>query len=1077
VKKSAYPNGAPPELPRTSEILVLLLPGKDPETFARDLGLKPVYALASNPNAWVFLAPNPDLAAAARVRATADPRVELATLNRRIQLEKHYIPNDPYAANNNPAGFPGQWYLGLPGGASATHANVAAAWARNLTGTGVIIGIVDDGMEFTHPDLAGNFVATDSLNFSTPPNSNYGPDPTVDGTSTEDRHGTSVAGIAGAVGGNGIGISGVAPSVGLAINRINYLTLTDSQLADAISYHSIGGINTLKIKNHSYGAGVSYYDFTFEANAVTASANLGTINVYSAGNGRLGITADSNKLMPQNNPDVITVAAIGSDGFYSYYSSFGSNVFVTAPSSSASGFGVTTTDRSGALGYNPTAPDSFPDTDYTSVFGGTSAAAPLVSGIMALGRQANPKLDVRMAQHALVRTSNRVDSMDSTVTGGGNGASGSAWKKNDANFYFNENYGFGMIDADLFTQRLLLYSGVSPLQTESVTVYLAGGNGVTIPDNSPAGVQQTFHLNSTTPLESVTVLLRITHPYKGDVEAVLTSPKGTSSRLLYRAGDGGAFPTQPWACTSHAFWGENPQGDWQLTVSDVQAADQGTWYYFIVNTRMGRPTLAGTVLDGISGPDLSSQTSTTTMSAHWTGFNDPTITIASYAWAIGNSPGAANVLPFTDVGLQTSATTDSSTTTLSLSPGSTYYVTVRATDDAGIISTASSDGVVILGPVSAPLPPVLHALAQPSSVLLQWTPSPSASLSFYRLWWKPTSASWMTATLVDNLVGTTTTVTGLTNGTSYDFMLRAVSATGDESPGSIASAVPGNLITMNGSGNYASIQLAITAAAAVGGTVNIEAGTYTENLSLPGGVTLVGASPNATIIRSPTVGTDAITATGTYLTNPLSTVSNLGVTFGRNGINAASADLLVQNVVVHHMSLHGIVGGLASRLQVINCTLMHNGGDGLQGLGLTVVRNAISGNNVGFGINVPPGSLVTYSSAYGNSPGNDFSGAITLTTDGNTAPTFTNEAGNDYTEVFGSASVDAGDPLDAFAAELYYNGGRINQGAFGNTPWAGPSPLPSAPGGCGLSGIEGLLALATVAWGRRRVARRDRKKQ
>jgi len=91
------------------------------------------------------------------------------------------------------------------------------------------------------------------------------------------------------------------------------------------------------------------------------------------------------------------------------------------------------------------------------------------------------------------------------------------------------------------------------------------------------------------------------------------------------------------------------------------------------------------------------------------------------------------------------------------------------------------------------------------------------------------------------------------------------------------------------------------------------------------------------------------------------------------------------------------------------------------------------------------------------------------------AAIFTNEAAHDYTTPASSPTVDAGDPADDFSNEPLPNGGRIDQGAYGNTAFA---PLSTAPppvasgggagggrgggggGGCGLLGLEALLFLS-----------------
>src|SRR5205085_11665567 len=104
------------------------------------------------------------------------------------------------------------------------------------------------------------------------------------------------------------------------------------------------------------------------------------------------------------------------------------------------------------------------------------------------------------------------------------------------------------------------------------------------------------------------------------------------------------------------------------------------------------PPTTGTVNDGVAS-DIDQQRSTTTIVANWSGFSDSGSAIAGYEWAIGTTPGGTEVRGFTDVGNATSA----SVSGLSLSVGSNYYVSVRATDKAGNTSTpATSDGALVI---------------------------------------------------------------------------------------------------------------------------------------------------------------------------------------------------------------------------------------------------------------------------------------------------------------------------------------------------------------------------------------------
>jgi uncharacterized membrane protein YgdD (TMEM256/DUF423 family) len=105
----------------------------------------------------------------------------------------------------------------------------------------------------------------------------------------------------------------------------------------------------------------------------------------------------------------------------------------------------------------------------------------------------------------------------------------------------------------------------------------------------------------------------------------------------------------------------------------------------------GTPPTAGSAADG-PGADVDFQTSATTVSANWSGFIDVESGIAGYRWAIGTTPGGTDVQPFTTVGNVPGA----SASGLSLTDGTTYFVSVRAFDQAGNQSPAAvSDGVTV----------------------------------------------------------------------------------------------------------------------------------------------------------------------------------------------------------------------------------------------------------------------------------------------------------------------------------------------------------------------------------------------
>jgi len=526
-----------------------------------------------------------------------------------------FVPNDLYFYSEIvPGGPPYQWYLDRQQ-SSRVDVNVLGAWNRGLTGEGVTIGIVEGAIEYTHPDLAPNYNAAESWDF-------YENDPDPTPSPVGDEHGTPVAGLAAARGGNGIGITGVAPYSNFASLRTkpggswtNGDVATWQRIADGIRYHSTTIPTSIHIKNLSIAASVAYGPLMFphhvaSEQAVRDATAAGTIIVKAAGNYRDDHGAngegDSNRLWITHLPEAITVTGIRSGGLFASGSNWCACATVTAHYGSISG-GILTTDRVGVAGYN-TGESSFPDTAYTA-FSGTSAAAPLVSGILALAKEANPNLNTRFAKHLLARTSRLIDPTDSTPMGG--------WITNAAGYHFNNNYGFGLIDANALTLAATQYSGVTPLST--ATSGLQSVN-VNVPEDNVNGVSRDFSMTNTEPLEEVVVRLvvgqDIGRAWYGDIEAILTAPSGTKSLLMYRRDNAPQLLenfqsyTLDWTFTSNAFWGEDPAGTWNLALYDRDTAAGSQqdnvavrWKSFEVTMRSGTLIPVSTPLPGDANSD------------------------------------------------------------------------------------------------------------------------------------------------------------------------------------------------------------------------------------------------------------------------------------------------------------------------------------------------------------------------------------------------------------------------------------------------------------------------------------------
>lgn len=556
---------------QTREVVVKLEPGVDAPLLAGFYGLRYVRPLADSSQWHLFSATSVAQASAARDRLASNPRVLLASqLSNAIHIRHGFTPNDPYYPFNSPAGFPGQWHLHNTETANLD-ARVVGAWNAGFTGQGVVIGIVDDSFETGHPDLAPNYYASASYDFGA---GDSDPNPLY----SDDMHGISVAGVAGARGGNGIGVTGAAPYAKLAGIRLDFAGFgPSSQWVEGPLYKSSGPVanRLIQIKNFSYGALNPYQPVPAEKQAHSDSVAAGTIHVMSAGNDRDGNTHDANSLDSQSNPDVITVAALGSDGRFADYSNFGANVFVTAPSDSEGLYGITTTDRTGTAGYNNGASGQLPNTDYTSDFGGTSSSSPLVAGVLALVKEANPNLNARMAKHLIARTADVVDAGDATAESDG------GWRTNGAGLWFNQNYGFGNVDAASMTVTARQFLSTTPRVS---TVIGTTTVNAAIPDNDPTGVTKTFYVGSSLPVEEVTVHLVVNHSQQGSLTATLESPSGFKQRLMSTTTKGGGMN---WTFCANGFWGENSKGTWKLKLADVVATAAGTWVSFDATVRHG----------------------------------------------------------------------------------------------------------------------------------------------------------------------------------------------------------------------------------------------------------------------------------------------------------------------------------------------------------------------------------------------------------------------------------------------------------------------------------------------------------
>lgn len=504
----------------------------------------------------------------------------------------------------------GQTTFANSGGTAGKDLNIPFGMVQ--TGSGITVLISDDSVEHFHDDLYANWSLGSSLNFL---NSDYAGNP-APGLRSDDSHGTAVAGIIGAVKNNGTGGYGIAPKVTLA--GANTLSNAVSQVNSVF----IAQANTnAHIVNMSWGTSqdvyspiISGYKDQIESATTTLRSGRGTIFIKSAGND-YEIYKDGKYRVGNSNfdgdntlPQIISVAALDADFLSSYYSSPGSNIWISAPGgiNGISEPAILTTDRLGCnYGYaKSTASNTFnrdanavnnDDCKYTSLFNGTSSAAPMVSGAVALLLEKNPNLTWRQIKAILAQSAASITSpssnitipdVNSTETMPSGLAWEYAWQTNNAGYSFQNWYGFGAVDITAMLNLANTPPALGTLKNYTETKSIAQS----IPDNSSTGTSYSFTANQTFTLEEIEFEFTMSHPNLEEIMIEVISPHGATpmKSILLNAYSGlrGENTMTNQRFITNAFYGESSSGTWTVKIYDAKAGNgSGTVSSVKINMR------------------------------------------------------------------------------------------------------------------------------------------------------------------------------------------------------------------------------------------------------------------------------------------------------------------------------------------------------------------------------------------------------------------------------------------------------------------------------------------------------------
>ncbi|XP_063539588.1 neuroendocrine convertase 1-like [Cydia strobilella] len=438
-----------------------------------------------------------------------------------------------------------EWYLQDSRNVRSLHRldlNVLPVYAMGYTGRGVRVTVLDDGVEHNHTDLRDNYDPEISWDCN-----DGDPDPSPSQKDLRrNSHGTRCAGEIAMTANNvkcGVGVAWGA--------KVGGVRMLDGRITDRVEGEGIGyAWDKVDIYSASWGPSDDGRTVegpgrlamqAFKRGVTQGRSGKGVIYVWANGNG--GIHQDNcNCDGYSSSIYTVSIGSVSQHGRFPWYGEVCSSTLAVAYSSGArKDQKIATTDTNDSC-----------TLDHT----GTSAAAPLAAGIIALALEANSNLTWRDVQHLIAWTS------DSSTLAGNSG-----WQINDIGLRFDLRFGFGLLNAEALVSRALNWITVP----EKLICHIPPQYKIKQKLSSGQQVNIYFdvHVCPVNYVEHVELVINIHYSKRGALQAYLTSARGTRVELLSaRPEDTSNAAFSNWRLMSIATWGENPKGVWNAVILD-----------------------------------------------------------------------------------------------------------------------------------------------------------------------------------------------------------------------------------------------------------------------------------------------------------------------------------------------------------------------------------------------------------------------------------------------------------------------------------------------------------------------------